>query len=352
MSTVIRVNADTPTSGISAPASSRTARRGIRLAALRVPLVLKLVGANVAIIAALVALASWAGLHVTAAILAVALLAVVAQTAIVMIALHPIRELESVARRVWHGDYAARVEQSIVADHEVLRVGSMFNILLDGLESDRARMRELARDVIAAGDRERSAIARELHDSTAQRMAALQFEIAAIARDERDPALAARLEDARDSAENLLEELRALSRSVHSAVLDDLGLAAALKRLARDAGNGNAIDFDVDADLGDWRLPRNVEAALFRVAQEAVYNATRHAAPRRVHINLRRDRPQVVMQIHDDGKGFRVPSVMDSRTSRGLASMRERLALIDGTLAIDSAPNAGTTVTAAVPVDA
>ncbi len=326
------------------------ARRGIRLAALRVPLALKLVGANVAVLAALVALAAYAGVVVTPVVIAIVALAVVAHGAIVVVALHPIRELESVAARVWRGDYAARVEQSVVADAEVLRVGSMFNILLDGLESDRAQMRELARDVIDAGDRDRSALARELRDSTAQRVAALLFELSAMSRDARDPALAARLEDARNAAESILEELRRLSHTVHSAVLDDLGLSAALKRLARDAANGNAVDFDVDADVGEPRLPRNVEAALYRVAREAVYNATRHASPRHVQIQLRRGAPQVVLRIQDDGKGFPVTPTTDRAGGRGLAAMRERLALVDGTLSIASAPNAGTTVTATVPL--
>jgi len=347
MSSVLRVSAQpsTSTSATSRPG----APRGVRLAALRVPLVLKLVGANVVMLTALVVLAAYAGFSITPALLGIVALAIVANTAVVLIALHPIRELESVATRVWHGDYAARVEQSAVADNEVLRVGSMFNILLDGLVSDRARMRELARDVIEAGDRERSALARELHDSTAQRVAALQFELSAVAREARDPALAARLEAARAAAAGILEELRQLSHTVHPAVLDDLGLPAALKRLARDAANGTAIDFDVDADIGAGRLPRRVEGALFRVAQEAVYNATRHASPRRVHVHLRRGDAQIVMQIHDDGKGFRVAPTMDLPSSRGLASMRERLALVDGRLAIDSAPNGGTTVTATVP---
>jgi signal transduction histidine kinase len=346
------VNLDSRSAEPSKP-HARRARRGIRLAALRVPLVVKLVGANVALVGAIVALASYEHFHVTAAMLGIAAVAIVVNATVVLVALHPIRELESVARRVWHGDYAARVEQSVVADNEVLRVGSMFNILLDGLESDRARMRELARDVIAAGDRERSAIARELHDSTAQRVAALQFELSAAAREARDarnPVLAERLETARDAAEEILEELRQLSQAVHSAVLDDLGLPAALKRLARDAGNGNAIDFDVVADIGTERLPRSIEVALFRVAQEAVYNATRHAAPRRVQIRLRRGEPQLVLQVHDDGKGFHAASAMQQPTSRGLASMRERLALVDGHLSIDSAPAAGTTVTATVPL--
>ena len=331
--------------------SPAQARRGIRLAALRVPLLLKLAGANGMLVVALLLAAIYgAGVRVTPLVVLIAVAALVVQTIVVFVALHPIRELESVAARVWHGDYAARVEQSAVADNEVLRVGSMFNILLDGLAADRARMRALARDVIDAGDRERSALARELQDSAAQHVAALVFELSAAARDATDAALATRLETAREAAKQVLEEIRTLSQTVHSSVLDDLGLPAALKRLARDAGNGNAIEFDVDAQLDEQRLPRTVEVALYRVAQEAVYNATRHASPRRVRVYLHRRVSQVVLQIHDDGIGFRVPRVVDLPTSRGLASMRERLALVDGSLTIDSAPTSGTTVTASIPL--
>jgi signal transduction histidine kinase len=100
---------------------------------------------------------------------------------VVAVALRPIQDLEGVASRVWKGDFGARVEQSAVADHQVLRVGAMFNLLLDGLAADRARMRALAAEVIEVGDRERAALARELHDSTAQRLAALMLQISAAA---------------------------------------------------------------------------------------------------------------------------------------------------------------------------
>jgi len=349
MSSVSRVNAASRPSTPSQTNGEERARRGIRLAALRAPLVIKLLGANLAIVMVLVALGVGAGLPLAPRTLIIIALAILAHTVAVLFALQPIRELESVARRVWHGDYAARVESSSVTDTEVLRVGSMFNVLLDGLAADRARMRELARDVIDTGDRERSTIARELQDSTAQHVAALLYELSAAARDAQNSALRGRLEAARDAAEEILEEIRQLSHIVHSAVLDDLGLTSALKRLARDSSHGNGINVDVQADVED-RLPRNVEAALFRVAQEAALNATRHASPKQIHLLVRRREGTVVMQIHDDGKGFRVAETIELPTSRGLASMRQRLALVDGTLTIDSSPTKGTTITASVPV--
>src|SRR4051812_26896704 len=123
-----------------------TAQRPIRLAALRAPLLVKVVGANLLSIS--IAAMLWSALTsgglvvahslVLGAVLSVALVATV-HFALVVIALHPVRDLEAVAARVWAGDYGARVEGSAVADHDVLRVGAMFNLLLDGLKEDRAR---------------------------------------------------------------------------------------------------------------------------------------------------------------------------------------------------------------------
>jgi signal transduction histidine kinase len=107
------------------------------------------------------------------------------------------------------------------------RIGTTFNLLLDGLVADRTRMRGLAAAVIDAGDRERASLARELHDSTAQQLAALVLQLSAAARDCTDVALADRLSGMRDQAEATLEEVRLLSHTVHPRVLDDLGLQAA-----------------------------------------------------------------------------------------------------------------------------
>jgi signal transduction histidine kinase len=326
-------------------------RPKIRLAALRVPLAAKLTGANLLVVASLLGIWLSAGGSVTEPIALVIGGVIGLHLVLVLIALRPIRDLEIVAARVWQGDYAARVERSSIADREVLRIGSMFNLLLDGLASDRTRLRALAAEVIAAGDRERAALARELHDSTAQHLAALQLQLAAAARDANDSVLAQRLREARDAAQSTLEEVRALSHSVHPAVLDDLGLDAALRRLAREASHGTGVDIDVDADSGAEPLPPNVATVLYRVAQEAVRNAIRHAAPQRVRINLLRGPDAITLEVHDDGRGFDLEAAEDRRTGMGLLSMRERTALIDGTVEIRTTAGGGTTVVATVPLD-
>jgi signal transduction histidine kinase len=332
--------------------TSLEARRGVRLAALRVPLVEKLVGANLLVVALLAAgwITAGGAFGVRGAVFLVVVVGI--HLALLLVALRPIRDLETVASRLWQGDYGARVERSSVADQEVLRIGSMFNILLDGLAVDRARMRALAAEVIAAGDRERAALARELHDSVAQHLAALLLQLSVAARDTTDPMVAERLRDARDAAESTLQEVRLLSHAVHPGVLDDLGLEAALRKLARDSSNGNGIDIDVQAATGRTRLPRDVEAVLYRVGQEAVRNATTHAKARHVRVTLYRDAASATLNVHDDGVGFDVEEAERRRRGMGLSSMRERVSLLDGRFEVNTAKGNGTTISATVPLDA
>jgi signal transduction histidine kinase len=326
--------------------------RSIRLAALRVPLVVKLVGANLAVVALLLAIRSGLSHAGSWAVDGAIVIALGLYVGLVVVALRPIRDLEAVAERVWQGDFGARVERSTVADHEVVRIGAMFNILLDGLVSDRARMRALAAEVIEVGDRERAVLARELHDSTAQHLAALLLQLSAAARDCTDPALANRLSEMRDAAEEITEEVRMLSHTVHPRVLDDLGLVAALHKLARESSKGTGIDIDVNAGALTTRLSPSVESVLYRVAQEAVRNATRHAAPRHVWLTLHADDASARLEVHDDGRGFDLAAVDAKGTAggMGLLSMRERVALVDGTLEIKTAPKNGTTVVATIPL--
>ena len=325
-------------------------RRSIRLAALRVPLVAKLIGANLLVVAVLTIAWIASGDTMTGDVLVAIGAVMVLHVVAVIIALHPIRDLEDVVARVWEGDFGARVDHSAIADTQVLRVGAMFNLLLDGLASDRERMRALAAEVIEVGDRERSVLARELHDSTAQHLAALLLQISAAARDCEDPVLRERLLAARDSAQEITEEVRLLSHTVHPRVLDDLGLVAALQKLARDSSHGTGIDVEVEATGGAPRLPQPVASVLYRVAQESVRNAIRHAAPHRVRLVLHQDEESARLEVLDDGCGFDLQEAQRRRPGMGLLSMRERVSLVDGTLDIRTAPGNGTTVTASVPL--
>lgn len=329
----------------------RPARASLVAAILRVPLVAKLVGANLLIVAICVVLSLAGGLHASSAqgvtVLGIAVSAsLVATIVLVRLALRPLDVLENTARRMWNGDFAARVPVSPLADRSMTRIGTTFNLLLDRLTADRTRVRELAAAVIRAGDRERSRAATELHESTAQSLASLSWQVGALAREAAGTEWEARLSVTRELAEEILEEVRSLAQTLHPRVLDDLGLAAALRQLARRARHDSGIDVTADVDHSASRdLDPAVAAAFYHVAQEAVANALHHADPATISIRLMQSGTMTVLEIQDDGGGFDVPS-HERRSGSGIFSMRERSGLVDARLDIESTIGSGTRVRA------
>jgi len=319
--------------------------------ALRVPLAIKLLGANALALAILGAVAIFASsTHIsTALVILGALLAMAVFGGLAATALLPLRGIEAVASRVWRGDFGARVGISPVADRDMKRIGTTFNLLLDGLVADRSRVRALATAVIDAGDRERATLARELHDSTAQQLAALVLQLSAAARDCKQPDLAARLGAIRDQAKETLEEVRLLSHTVHPRVLDDLGLTAALKKLGREVHDASGIDVEVSSTV-DGEIAPTSAAVLYRVAQAAVHNVVKHARAHHVDLRLTTEGGDAVLEVIDDGRGFDVADAEQRRPGMGLFTMRERVALAGGAFDVQSTPDAGTRIRATVPL--
>ncbi|HUF30129.1 MAG TPA: sensor histidine kinase [Gemmatimonadaceae bacterium] len=341
----------------------REGRRAARLprwlrALLRFPLLGKLAGANAIIVVVVVAVAiathaGSAGDRQMVVLLIGALsIALAVNLLLVGVALQPLREVEATAERVWRGDLDARVPQSAIADRDMERVGRTINLLLDCLVSDRQRMRRLAAEVIRTGDRERARVAHELHDSTAQGLAALVFQLSAMAHDSGEPQIAARLEMLKELASTVMEEVRLLAHDVYPRVLDNLGLNAALQKLAREAGDGDAgLTIDVDADDSARGLSPGVAAVLYQVAKEGVSNAMRHAAPRTIGIKVAATAQSARLEVADDGNGFDLLEAEQPRRGMGLFAMRERLSLVDGELDIISHPGGGTRIIATVPLN-
>lgn len=332
-------------------------------ALLRAPLAGKLAGANAVIVMA--ATAAALAVHGTAAaadqrvllILGLALSgSLVVNVTLVVIALRPLGDLEATAARVWQGDLDARVPQSLLADVHLARIGGTLNVLLDGLTSDRARMRRLAAEVISAGDRERAHIARELHDSAAQSLAALVYQLSAMERELgeaqiADPGVAERLASIKEMASAVLEEVRLLAHTVHPRVLDDLGLPAALKKLAREVERSTGVAVSVTAEDEARTVPATLASVLYRVAQESVNNAVRHGAPANVTLTLRLAASEVSLEVEDNGRGFDADAAERRRPGMGLFTMRERVALVNGQFHIASRPGHGTRITAILPLD-
>jgi signal transduction histidine kinase len=319
---------------------------------LGVPLLTKLVVTDLALNAAAFAALTTVPPEYGAEITVVALLAtLLVNAALVYWALLPLRTLEATAVRVSAGDLGARVPRSPLADRNFVRIGRTLNQLLDHVTADRARMRHLASQVISAGDQERAHIARELHDSTAQSLSALEMLVTASLRETPAGQLHDRLGVMRDIVVESLAEVRTLSHNVHPRVLDDLGLVAALEFLARRTREGSGVAVRVTSDV-TVELSATVASVLYRVAQEAVRNAVRHGRPRDLRVALAADGRAARLEVEDDGGGFDVAAAEADRAGMGIFLMRERLALIDGRLDIASAPGRGTRVRATAPLPA
>lgn len=283
-------------------------------------------------------------------IVAIALgISLIVSEVLVAVALRPLRDLHRTTVSIGDGDLGARVPASILADAEFRRVASAFNSLLDRLMADRARIRALAAEVISAGDRERARIAMELHDSTAQMLAALLAELSVVARTTTDPENADRLEHIRSITAEVLEDVRLLARAVYPRVLDDLGLPAALRYLAREATAQDGAAIKLEIDTGCEVGSAAGRSVLYRVAQESIHNALRHAEASTVVLRLKPDGEVALLEIEDDGRGFDLAEAERRRRGMGLLTMRERAGLVGGTVTIDSAVGRGTRVRAAVP---
>lgn len=317
---------------------------------LAVPLVGKLVGANSLLVLGAAIAIGKRGWHDEVAVVTV--VALVASFAInvflVWLALRPLSGLETMASRVQAGDFAARVQPTRLADRDMRRVGATLNELVDRLTGDRARMRELAMQVIRAQDEERARVARELHDSTAQTLAAVLLQLRTVPVENLDAPARARLGIVRDSVADALEEVRTMAHQMYPRILDDLGLAAALERLASRAGDASGTPVRFEHDGLERALPPVVASVLYRVAQEAIGNALSHSGASEVMLRVEADAGVARMSVTDDGRGF--DPADRARSGMGTFTMRERVALVNGTLDIASAPGEGTRVTAVVPL--
>ena len=336
--------------------SARSLLSAIIELVLRAPLMVKVAGANLLIVVAAIfgiILGQQVDIPGSAvAILVMALaMSLVVNLTLVYLALQPLTVLEQTARRLSSGDGEARVTASILADRDMLRIGETLNALLDQIAEDRGRERRLAAQVISAQDEERARVARELHDSTAQILTASMLQLSAAARESESTPLAERIATVRGLTSDALEEVRSLAHTMHPRVLDDLGLAAALDWLSRQASAQGVLDIHVSATEVEPALPAPMAAALYRVAQEALRNVQRHSDARHVNIRLTQEGRSAVLEIADDGKGFDVERAEQRRPGMGLFSMRERIGLVNGRLSVRSRPGEGTAIVAIVPLE-
>ncbi|MBW8482935.1 GAF domain-containing sensor histidine kinase [Actinomadura parmotrematis] len=210
-----------------------------------------------------------------------------------------------------------------------------------------ARLYEHNRELTVVAERNR--LARELHDAVAQKLFSLRLTAQAAATlAARDPVrTVAELEHVERLAAEALAELRAVIFELRPADLAD-GLAASLRKHVEVLDRAYPADVGFTCDLAA-PLPGGQEAALFRIAQEALHNALRHASAKRIDVRLGATGRCVVLEVTDDGAGFEAGGAANGDGGLGLASMRERARSIGGTLSLGAAPGEGTTVRVEVP---
>jgi len=230
-------------------------------------------------------------------------------------------------------------------------------LLYEELQQKEALRSELLRKVIAVQEEERRRIARELHDETSQALTALilSLKTASQAVPADKAGLVDKLHDLESVARGLLENVHRLIFDLRPSVLDDLGLVAAVRWYAENRLGPTGTRVYLETEGTERRLPSQIETAVFRVAQEALTNVARHAEAENAAISLSFEDTMLRVAIEDDGKGFDVAAVersADSTRGLGLLGMRERVALLNGSLTIDSAPDSGTIVSVQVPVTA
>ena len=287
----------------------------------------------------------------TAIVLALSLLAA---TFLTFILTRPILDLVNASRAIGKGDFSQRVRRS--ASDELGELADAFNQMVvelgaaDEVRRDRENLRsQLLEGVITAQEDERRRIARELHDSTSQSLTSLMVGLHSLDTACDNPQVHLHAQELRQVAGQVLEDVHSLAVQLRPPVLDDLGLQAALERLAHEWGNYHQVMVDVLVHLGSERLPGAIETALFRMLQEGLTNVARHAHAKTVSILVERRQHAIVAVVEDDGQGFDADQIhRDGRL--GLIGIRERAEILGGRVKIESAAGRGTSLFIQIPL--
>jgi two-component system, NarL family, sensor histidine kinase UhpB len=314
----------------------------------RTALFWRLFGAYAAVLAAAVAVLIFAPVRVSvptalneAGVLLVGLMLALAIYFVLLArVLAPLDRLTRLMRRIDPLAPGQRIAPG-TGDAQVVALAHAFNEMLDRLEHER---RESARRALAAQERERRRIARELHDEIGQTLTGLVLRTDTIAR-RGPPELRGDLEELREAARRGAEDVRSIARGLRPEALDELGLASALAALTGSIArpSGLRVDRAIDAALA---LSPEEELVIYRVAQEALTNVVRHAGASHVSLTLRREPGTVVLTVADDGIGL--PRAPRGEWT-GVRGMRERALLIGADLVVRRTEPRGTEVKLGIP---
>ena len=254
-------------------------------------------------------------------------------------AVRPVEQLTQVMRRVDPLNPGERV-RGVEATAETADLAEVFNAMIDRLETER---RETALKMLAAQEGERTRLARELHDEIGQSITGLMLEIDHAARHS-STEIEPELQEARETARGLSDEVRRIVRRLRPEALDDLGLPSALAALIDGFADQTRISVRHRVQAPLPSLPPETELVIYRVAQECLTNVARHAEASQVALELRANGDSLDLRVTDDGRGLN-----DARPGTGITGMRERALLINGRLRVSTGPQGGVTVALSIP---
>lgn len=264
-------------------------------------------------------------------------------------ALTPLERLQAAVDKVRQGHKQVRVELDAVSDEQFERLLETFNQMMVELEQFAQQMQQLPRQILEAQEEERQRLARDLHDEAAQALTSLLVHLRLLERAHEPQKAQQHLQELRQLTAQALEEVRRVALDLRPTILDDLGLGAALEWRVDEFSKMHAIPATIDIDRLGERLPRDIELVFYRVGQESLSNIARHAQAQHVAISLRRENGVISLEVADDGIGFDLASASTNKPGGlGLLGMRERMAMINGALTIESEPGNGTRIRATV----
>jgi PAS domain S-box-containing protein len=217
------------------------------------------------------------------------------------------------------------------------------------LEEANHQLRLLSRRLFHVQEEERRHLARELHDEIGQALTAAKINLQSVTVND-DGATSARLQETSAILDRLLGQVREISIDLRPSMLDDLGLVPALRSLLDQQGRRASVAVRFSAENMPEDLAPEIQTTCFRMAQEAITNALRHANPTRVDVDLRRDNGDLRLVIRDNGKGFDVKSAQAQAVGLGLIGIKERAALVGGRARIVSSSGKGTTIEVSLPL--
>jgi signal transduction histidine kinase len=230
----------------------------------------------------------------------------------------------------------------------ILRVEKQGRVRFEEVRQAQEELKRLSARLVDMQEQERRAISRELHDRVGQSLNALRVDLSNLAAITPAGNREAHrfLQTARGLADESVNELRNLALLLRPSMLDDLGLVPALGWQAREVFRRTGLPVDLAADDVPEGLPDEHKTCIYRVVQEALHNASRHAGAHKVQIAVRREEQHLLLTVQDDGKGF------DPRVVRGLGllGMAERVKHLSGTFEVRSGPGRGTLLTVRLPL--